>query len=141
MGRWVLDTSNLDAVRQALDRSLPSRHPGGNPGANRKSITLRCYLFKVAFVWELTKETIVLPMGCLQGGPTSSGPAASYSGSDVIPRRARPGLAGPRPHSFQGSPTIHLPSLPARRPHRGTLSIRKRPPCQDHHGGLGIVLR
>ena len=23
----------------------------------------------MAFVWELTKETIYLPLGCLQGGP------------------------------------------------------------------------
>ena len=43
-------------------------HPGGNPGANIKSISHRCYLEKVAFVWELTQETIVLPLGCLQGG-------------------------------------------------------------------------
>ena len=43
-------------------------HPGGNPGANLKSISHRCCLFEVAFVWELTKETIVLPLGCLQGG-------------------------------------------------------------------------
>jgi len=27
-----------------------------------------CYLPQVAFVWELTKETIHLPLGCLQGG-------------------------------------------------------------------------
>ena len=45
-------------------------HPGGNPGTNLKSISHRCYLFEVAFVWELTKETIVLPLGCLQGGCT-----------------------------------------------------------------------
>ena len=43
-------------------------HPGGNPGANLKSISHRCYLFEVAFAWELTKETIHLPLGCLQGG-------------------------------------------------------------------------
>ena len=46
---------------------IPS-HPGGNPGANIKSISHRCYLFEVAFVWELTKETIRLPLGCIQGG-------------------------------------------------------------------------
>jgi hypothetical protein len=28
----------------------------------------RCHLFEVAFAWELTKETIHLPLGCLQGG-------------------------------------------------------------------------
>jgi len=36
--------------------------------ANLKSIAHRCHLFDVAFVWELTKETIVLPLGYLQGG-------------------------------------------------------------------------
>ena len=48
--------------------SLP--HPGGNPGANLKSISRRCYLREVAFAWELTKEAFAweLPLGCLQGG-------------------------------------------------------------------------
>ena len=46
-------------------------HPGGNPGANLKLISHRCYLFAVAFVWELNEETIVLPLGCLQGGEES----------------------------------------------------------------------
>ena len=41
---------------------------GGNQGAYLNSISPRCHLFEVAFVWELTKETIHLPMGCLQGG-------------------------------------------------------------------------
>ena len=50
---------------------LGSSHPGGNPVANLKSISHRCYLFEVAFVWELTEETIDLPLGCLQGGPFS----------------------------------------------------------------------
>jgi len=36
--------------------------------ANFKSISHRCHLILVAFVWELTKETIYLPLGCLQGG-------------------------------------------------------------------------
>ena len=45
---------------------LPS-HPGGNPGANLKSISRRCHPILVAFVWELTEETIDLPLGCLQG--------------------------------------------------------------------------
>ena len=45
-------------------------HPGGNPRANLKSISHRCYLFEVAFVRELTKETIHLPLSCLQGGAT-----------------------------------------------------------------------
>ena len=53
-------------------RGVPSPHhplhPGGNSGANVKSISQTCYRFEVAFVWELTKETIGLPLGCLQGG-------------------------------------------------------------------------
>jgi len=43
-------------------------HPRGNPEANLKSISHRCHPILVAFVWELTKETIYLPLGCLQGG-------------------------------------------------------------------------
>jgi len=43
-------------------------HPGGNPGQNLKSIPHRCHPILVAFVWELTTETIYLPLGCLQGG-------------------------------------------------------------------------
>ena len=43
-------------------------HPGVELRANCKSISHRCHLFEVIFVWELTKETIHLPLGCLQGG-------------------------------------------------------------------------
>ena len=43
-------------------------HPGVELRANLKGISHRCYLFEVAFVWELTEETIDLPLGCLQGG-------------------------------------------------------------------------
>jgi len=45
-----------------------SLYPGGNPGANLKSIPHRYYLREVAFEWELNKETIYLPLGCLKGG-------------------------------------------------------------------------
>jgi len=54
------------AVSGLTDQVAP--HPGGNPGANLQSISHRCYLFEVAFARELTKETIGLPLGCLQGG-------------------------------------------------------------------------
>ena len=37
-------------------------HPRGNPGANLKAISHRCYLREVAFEWELTKETAHLPL-------------------------------------------------------------------------------
>ena len=66
------------AKRERLERSdglspesqgqfLDLTHPGGNPGANLKSIAHRCGIRKVALEWELTKETIYLPLGCLQG--------------------------------------------------------------------------
>ena len=55
---------------RCLFHNLPSLHihPGGNPGANLKSISHRCHLFEVAVVWKLTQETIHLPVGCLQCG-------------------------------------------------------------------------
>ena len=40
-------------------------HPEGNPGANLKSISHRCLPILVAFVWELTQETMDLHLGCL----------------------------------------------------------------------------
>jgi len=48
--------------------SLGLNHPGGNPGANLKSISHRCHPILGAFVWGLTQEIIHLPLGCLQGG-------------------------------------------------------------------------
>ena len=55
--------------RSALTgRGSTRRHPGVELRGNIKSISHRCHLFEVAFVWELTKETIRLPLGCLQGG-------------------------------------------------------------------------
>ena len=41
--------------------------PADELRANLKSIS---HLFEVAFIWELTEETIHLPLGCLQGGRT-----------------------------------------------------------------------
>ena len=55
----------LRAGGLALSQSI---HPEVELRANLKSISHRCHLFEVAFVWELTKETIHLPLGCLQGG-------------------------------------------------------------------------
>ena len=67
----VVETCALPMFAFATCRretSLLTTHPGGNPGANLKSISHRCYLILVAFVWKLTKETIELPLGCLLGG-------------------------------------------------------------------------
>ena len=57
----------VDPDQLMVNKEVPL-HPGGNPGANLQSISHRCYLRKVAFESELTKETIDLPLGCLQGG-------------------------------------------------------------------------
>jgi len=57
---------HLRIARQMVSRGVP--HPGGNPEANLKSISHRCHPILVACVWELTEETIHLPLGCLQGG-------------------------------------------------------------------------
>ena len=76
--------------------------------ANLKSISHRCYLFEVACVWELTQETIVLPLGWLQGGqaqgrlthranpngrpdrnPLRDTPPTHSVGEEPLPRSAR----------------------------------------------------
>ena len=50
----------------AWSAAPPATHPGVELSANLKSISHRCYLFEVAYVRELTQETIVLPLGCLR---------------------------------------------------------------------------
>jgi len=76
-------------LKRILFFNLEEHHPGGNPRANLKSTPHRCHpilgvclpgaydnilsytpgrLTVVEFVWKLTKETIYLPLGCLQGG-------------------------------------------------------------------------
>jgi len=58
----------VDELVQLTNPGLEVLHAGDNPGANLKSISHRCHLREVAVVWEFTKETIDLPLGCLQGG-------------------------------------------------------------------------
>ena len=52
-------------------------HPGVELRANLKSISHKCHLFEVSFIWELTKDTVHLPLGCLKGGspPRNSSPS------------------------------------------------------------------
>ena len=64
----LLHTRGISPLSEAISTTpplspapSPSSHPGGNPGANLKSISHRCQPILVAFVWELTKETIYLP--------------------------------------------------------------------------------
>ena len=57
---------------RATPHTSSSCHAGGNPGANLKSISHRCHLREVALESELTRETIFLPLSCLQGGLLST---------------------------------------------------------------------
>jgi len=92
-------TVTVLAVLSALNAlSVPPRprapahvrtHPGGNPGANFKSISHRCHLFEDACVWELTKETIDLPLGCLQGGSARCVRRGTVVGTHCADRCAR----------------------------------------------------
>ena len=102
-------------------------HPGGNPGAYQKSIALRCHLREVEFEWELAKETIYLPLGCLQGGfslqqrlQQQAGGAAGAGctcGGWAVPGRSRSsegrGATCCRPRTL---PTPAPPGWPGQRP-------------------------
>jgi len=72
------DTTRCCGARERTARNI---HPGGIPGAHLQSISHRCHPILVAFVWELTEETIDLPLGCLQGGQTSSDQLCESSGT------------------------------------------------------------
>ena len=63
----IVAQSHASSGGTALKVSRYALHPGGNPGANIKSIPHRCYLREV-FESELTEETTDLPLGCLEGG-------------------------------------------------------------------------
>ena len=65
---------------------------GRNPGADLKSISHRCHPILVAFVREVTKETIDLPLGCLQGGARPAGASALLANSR---RRSAPAIRAP----------------------------------------------
>ena len=43
-------------------------YPEGNAEAKLKSISHRCHPILEASMWEITKETTNLPLGCLKGG-------------------------------------------------------------------------
>jgi len=128
-------------------RPIPgTSHPGGNPGANLKSISHRCHLFEVAFVWEFTKETIVLPLVCLQGGVpprpipgTSCVPETPFQsrcssppawGACVCPRHV---ARGEVPTKHAPDPK-HVPRGAAPRPYRGTSLIRNTHPPRITRG-------
>ena len=67
MGEVPLHGGDVQQGGAACHRAL-AHHPGVESRANLKSVSHRCHLFEVAFVWELTKDAIDLPLCCLQGG-------------------------------------------------------------------------
>jgi len=67
MSNWVPQRSRVVA-RARQSHLVASHHCRVVLRADLKSIVYRRRLFEVAFVWELTEETIHLPLGCLQGG-------------------------------------------------------------------------
>jgi len=70
--------------------SLQPVHPGVELRANLGLNSHRCHFFEVAFVGELTQETIHFPMGCLKGGST---PRCLHNARNrppiTLPRRTR----------------------------------------------------
>jgi len=58
-----------DEISGAEARPLQGQDgpPGIELRANLNSISHRCHLFEVAFVWELTEETFHLPHGLPPG--------------------------------------------------------------------------
>ena len=67
-GAWHGPAAVAFSFKEGVARIKEQCGDRPNPGANLKSISHRCHPILVAFVWELTKETIDLPRGCLQGG-------------------------------------------------------------------------
>ena len=117
-------SERLPAATRIINR------PGGNPGANLKSISHRCYLFEVAFVWELTTGTIDLPLGCLQGGQGHR--AIKFQCGSIRRIEVRGGLgtlrtAGRCCKRSYSSPSSIRPPQPDGQPRGSVSGARKSP--------------
>ena len=66
--------------------------PGVELRANRKSISHRCHPILVVFLWEMTKETIDLPLGCLSDGMLCVADHRPDGSLDAAPVRSLPNL-------------------------------------------------
>ena len=99
---------------------LPSPHPGGNPGANLEPTSHRCHLFEVAFVWGLTKQIMLWPLGCFQGGSELGFPVT---------------IGGSYNDDFPKQLSVTPPG------YKGTSLIRNCPPPHDRRRVLGIGLQ
>ena len=90
--------------------------------ANRKSISHRFHLFEVAFVWHLTKETIHLSLGCLQGGRGAGLEAAEVM--SLCQNRGYELLANLGELASQGKRKAVFVEMTALQSSRGQISIR-----------------
>ena len=82
----AVDVSRKQERVSLKQRSVSSKHtshPGGTQWANLNTIFHRCYLREVIFEWELTIETIYLPMGGLQGGVSEQKRCWYYRGTSL----------------------------------------------------------
>ena len=111
-------TFEISPSSQHTKLPIDPPHPGGNLVANLKSISHRCHPILVAFVWELTKETICLPLGCLQGGDR---PRPGWRRSP--PSRWRRATARSTSRST-GAPALPRRRASPRRPAAGTRRAR-----------------
>ena len=79
-------------------------HPRVDLKANLKSISHRCYLFEAAFVWELTQESIHLPLGCLQGSKgTVNVDGVGWEGAVKVRFEGLEGAANVRFKRYEGT--------------------------------------
>ena len=67
-----LQTAETKCIGSMRRHQTPLHNASSHPGVEHRSklnvFSHRCHLVEMAFVWELTEETIHVPMGCLQGG-------------------------------------------------------------------------
>ena len=71
LGEAILPSNHHKALDRCIQLPPVERsalRTGVELRANLQSISQKCHLFKVASVGELTKGSIHLPLGCLQGG-------------------------------------------------------------------------
>ena len=54
----------------------------------------------VAFVWELTKESINFPLGCLQGGAVTAVSVEDAADRVVLDQHGRPSTLNPQPSTL-----------------------------------------
>jgi len=120
----------------------PRRAVGGGGGGEREAVLLphpevelresishRCHLFEVASAWDLAKETIHLPLGCLQSGTHTERPNLRSSDPRFTLPEIRIRICQPRNGSHSRPGSVHPRELVVPLPQSGGLTI---PQFTDH---------